>query len=89
MGAAATDAKKTITLGDFLVDSEIKQAIEIYQTDLHNFHKRVVNEIILPVIDRINRDLGQENDADYLAFIVEFAFTFNPPPDSTKTTSTE
>jgi hypothetical protein len=33
----------------------------------------VLKEIINPNMERINTKLGQENDADYLAYAVEFA----------------
>jgi hypothetical protein len=63
---------KKITLADFLTDEEINRAVHLYTTDKANFHKNCLKEIIQPRMARINRKLGQENDPDYLAYVVEF-----------------
>lgn len=66
-------AVKRVTLGDFLTDGEIRQCVAIYRTDRDNFHKRVLKEVINPNMERIDIALGQENDADYLAYCVQYA----------------
>lgn len=63
---------KRITLADFLTDEEIHRAQELYTKDRANFHDKVLKEIIEPNMGRINKALGQENSADYLAYAVEF-----------------
>jgi hypothetical protein len=67
---------KNITIGEFLTDHEIEQASHLYLTAQPGTFARLVDEqIITPNIERINQALGQENDARYLAYAVEFAFT--------------
>jgi hypothetical protein len=58
--------KKSITLYDFLTDDEIKQAQQLKTA------KDICRVIIKPNIGRINKDLGQENDEMYLAYMVEY-----------------
>lgn len=58
---------RQVTLGEFLTDSELRQ-IETMKD-----RRRVRDEIIKPNIDRINKVLGQENDADYLSLAIEYA----------------
>lgn len=65
---------KSASLSDFLPDEDIRRALEIYRTDRKNFHKRCKDEIIFPQLQLINVKLGQENDADFLAFAVEAVF---------------
>ena len=72
---------KTITIGDFLSPDEILAAYRLYRANPDEFHKECLKQVIEPVMDRINRDLGQENNASYLTFCVEFAFMCNPPPE--------
>lgn len=57
---------KSVTLKDFLTDREIRRAIELQHA------RPICEEIIKPSIARINRDLGQENDPMYLAYVVEY-----------------
>lgn len=65
---------KTIALGDFLDDSELKAAALIWRKDRSRFHRRILDEILLPNMQRINSRLGQENSPDYLAYAMEYAF---------------
>ena len=57
---------KTMNLGDILTDDEINRAI------LLRNRKDVRDQLIRPNMGRINASLGQENDADYLSFAVEY-----------------
>lgn len=57
---------KTITLHDFLSDEEISRCIRLRS------RKRVLDEILRPNMERINTRLGQENDATYLSYCVEY-----------------
>lgn len=65
---------KSITLTDFLSLEEIDKALAIFKSDKSNFHRRCRDEVIAPVMNRINADLGQQNDVDYLAYAVEHVF---------------
>lgn len=64
---------KTITLPDFLTPGEIKKVAAMFNADPLHFHKRVLDEIITPNMARIDRALGQDNNAEYLAYVVEYA----------------
>jgi len=67
---------REITIADILTDSEIDRARELYAEfkDTGTFASRVVDELIQPNIERINKKLGQENDPKYLAYCVEYFF---------------
>ncbi len=58
--------KTSITLYDFLTADEIKLAQQL------KVAKEICRVIIEPNISRINKDLGQENDKMYLAYVVEY-----------------
>ncbi len=59
-------------LGQFLTRREIDRVLAIRRnTKPGTFAQRVANEVISPVIDRINKQLGQEMDPKYLAYVVE------------------
>lgn len=63
-----------ITLPDFLTEAEIRRAARKFK-ELSGgtaFHTWCVDELIMPNMDRINKALGQENDARYLAYAVEY-----------------
>lgn len=66
---------KQTTIQDFLTDEQIKQAISLYKTAPEgSFATRCAEEIIAPNLAEINAKLGQENDAKFLAYAVEYAF---------------
>lgn len=64
-------ATRRVSIYEFLTEAEIEQAVNIYRNDRDNFHRRVLMEIINPNMERIDKALGQENDADYLAYCIE------------------
>ena len=65
---------KTIPIGSILTNDEMKEALELYdKSETHQFAERCAAEIIRPVIDRINKNSGQENDPKYLAYCIEYA----------------
>lgn len=66
---------KMMSVTDFLTAEEIDRAIRLYGETLGKgiFATRCAAEIIAPVLPRINEKLGQENDAKYLAYAVEYA----------------
>jgi len=67
------DGMKTATIHDFLTEEQIKKCQEICENNgLPN--KVLVEQVIQPNLEEINKKLGQENSASYLAYVVEFAF---------------
>jgi hypothetical protein len=64
-----------VTIADFLTEDEIIKAQQLYKTDRANFHERCREEIIKPNMDRIDKALGQKNDAGYLAYAVEYVMS--------------
>ena len=64
---------KTVALTNFLTAQQIKEAEALYK-DPFTFHKNVVEQVLVPNMPEINRKLGQENDASYLAYAMEFIF---------------
>lgn len=63
---------RTVTLPDFLTQTEIDKAAEMWKANNVGYAKRVCQELIAPNMQRINAALGQENDPMYLAYAVEF-----------------
>lgn len=62
-----------VALTDFLTEAEIKKAVKLYKTaQPGTFAKLCAAQIIEPNMARINAALGQENNAQYLAYAVEF-----------------
>jgi hypothetical protein len=81
MNTDNTTERRYITLPDFLLPAEIAKAVNLYKRyrmtgDPSNQHRSyadiVAEEIIRPVIARINETLGQENDPMYMAYCVEY-----------------
>jgi len=60
-----------VRLTDFLTKKQIALAMELKTA------KQIHDKVIQPNINTINRLLGQENDAMYLAYAVEYALTHN------------
>jgi hypothetical protein len=70
--------RKTVTLPDFLTGSEIAKASKLYKECQYRrvpFAPECERQIILPVINRINAELGQENDPRFLAYAVEYVLS--------------
>jgi len=63
---------KTITLSMFLTPGETALARSMFQRDPHGFADRFCETAIRPNMPRINKALGQENDAKFLAYAVEY-----------------
>lgn len=64
---------RQITIADILTDAEIAQARSLFRELGHTgrFAKTLRKELIESNMARINTNLGQENDAAYLAYAVE------------------
>ncbi len=69
---------KHIAITDFLTPKEIDEAAKLY-ADCRKvgatFAVLCERQIITPVLDRINEALGQENDARFLAYMVEYVMS--------------
>ena len=64
---------KQVAITNFLTLKEIDKAAALYKTaPLGTFARQCAAEIISPVIDRIDKALGQKNSALYLAYCVEY-----------------
>ena len=65
---------KTLPIGQILTQKEMKEAIKLYENcETGQFAERCAAEIIRPALDRIIEATGQENDAKYLAYTIEYA----------------
>lgn len=69
------EARK-MAITDFLTPEEIERAAALWNElkDTGRFAATVATEIIEPQMARINAALGQENDAKFLAYAVEYVF---------------
>jgi hypothetical protein len=66
---------RKIGLSDFLTVEEVVKAIKMYRDAKEGtFARKCAKEIITPVLPRINKMLGQKNNALYLAYMVEYVF---------------
>jgi hypothetical protein len=57
---------RKITIEQFLTKEQIQKAIDLKKA------KDICREIIEPNLSEINRKIGQENDAMYLSYMVEY-----------------
>lgn len=70
------DHTNVVTIGHFLTDEQIKQAIEIFHSCLLGSEARdICDKVIRPNIEDINYKTGQENDPRYLGYVVAYALT--------------
>ena len=62
-----------MSLNDFLTKREIQSAMALYATaEPGTFATLCEEQIIRPVIERIDKRLGQANDPRFLAYAVEY-----------------
>lgn len=73
---------KSITINDILTPEEINRAVELYKRHkgTGQFANIVMAKLILPNMPRINKKIGQENDAKYLAYAVEYVLMQSEQP---------
>lgn len=65
---------KMVNIGELLTDKELAKAREIYRTTkLGERHKALVAQVVEPAMKHINEVTGQENDAGYIAYALEYA----------------
>ncbi len=58
---------RQITLLDFLTPAQVEECVLLYPS-----HRAIHDKVIAPNMVEINRKLGQENDPNYLAYLVVF-----------------
>lgn len=64
---------KTFKSGDIFHVDELRAAIKLYET--HGPGSRLhaeLRDLVDPIMPRINATTGQENDADYMAYVLEY-----------------
>ena len=61
--------QRTVVLSEFLTPQEIARCVELTNA------RAIRDEVIAPNLERINKKLGQTNDAMYLAYAVEYVIT--------------
>lgn len=67
--------RRDVAITDFLTPEQITKAWKMYENGpAHTFVKRCAEEIIEPNLPEINEKLGQENNALYLAYAVQYVF---------------
>lgn len=71
-------ADKMIRLSHIFTPLDIAKGIKIVREKPHNLHQRLRDEVVAAVMPRINDVTGQENDADYVAYLLEYALTGEP-----------
>lgn len=65
---------KEFTANDIFTDLELNQAITILREN-ERVHDRIRDLIIKPIMPRIDKFTGQENDPDYMAYYLQFIAT--------------
>lgn len=66
---------KHMNLTDFLTEAQIQEAWELYRkAEPGTFATKCAEKIIQPNMAEINKKLGQDNDARYLAYACEYVF---------------
>jgi hypothetical protein len=70
-------SNKTVAIGDFMTDDMIAQCkrivVQNWESGEAKWAELIAKEVIEPNITEINRKLGQENDAKYLAYVIVYA----------------
>lgn len=65
---------KKLTINQLFVDAELAKAREILLETASSKQRidRLVNEVVAPRMSHINTVTGQENDARYFAYLLEY-----------------
>ena len=70
---------QTMPLGELFTKQEIKRAVTLFSTSPKSFHRDCTEQIVRPALERINRVTGQNNDENYLAYVLEYAVQKHTP----------
>lgn len=66
---------RTFAITDFLDAEQIARAWKLFENaEQFTFVKRCAAEIIEPILPEINAKLGQDNNALFLAYAVQYVF---------------
>lgn len=67
---------KPLTLNDFLTEEQLKICTDLFksfnESGESGFAQAVCDQVITPNLLEINEKIGQENNAKYLAYMVEY-----------------
>lgn len=64
---------KHFTIEQLFTEAEIKKAVVLKTKHRHgSLAKTYLTEIVVPVMERINRTTQQENDPMYMAYLLEY-----------------
>ena len=66
---------KTITLPEFLTEGQITHAIALYDEHGMDAVQEIRAQVIEPNMAKIDKKLGQENDARDLAYVVVYVLS--------------
>ena len=66
---------KTLRLPQFLTDDQILQVARLYEAHGMDAVAKIQTQVIEPNMAAINKKLGQENDARYLAYSVVYVLS--------------
>lgn len=64
---------KTVRIGDMFTDAEITKMRKLFKEGKRA--KDIAAEVIEPVLKRVNESTGQDNDALFLAYAIEYALS--------------
>jgi hypothetical protein len=71
---------KNVYLTDFLTEREIKRCgVLCRKVEPSKRNAAIIEQVIAPNLERINRALGQDNDPKFLAYAVEHTMLVRPP----------
>lgn len=74
-----TNEPRRFRLDELFTEEELRKAAAIFAAPRiaggPSTVSRIEDEVVRPIIDRINRVTGQENNARYMAYALEYAFT--------------
>lgn len=71
---------KTINLAEYFTEDELILAVKLKTA------KPICEQIVKPVINRLNKDIGQENDPLYISYALEYAISTISITDIEKST---
>ena len=67
------DERRTITLAELFTDKELQRATKLFAK---GFNAQIVaDQVVTPVLPRINEKTGQENNALYWACALQYAIS--------------
>lgn len=67
---------KTISIGDIFTEQDLTKAAEIMgEADLQDVARRIDEEVVTPILPRIDEKTGQKNHARYWAYALIHVIT--------------